>query len=209
MSHWMITATGREHHLSGVEVLMSEPTRWDIAWSLAQINRYTGHARRPYSVAEHAILTQELAARDGRSALVQLLCLTHDDHESATGDVSSPAKMAVGLTWTAFEARQADIFRRRAGLHTAFLVHRKTVSHYDLLALATERKQLTAYDPTRNRPWPILDTPGAEVHPAEDVDLNSIERLNRHWTEWREQYLLRFNALRAAIDEQAAALLQS
>lgn len=202
----MITASGREHFLSGPELLMGELDINDAAWSLAQINRYTGHARRPYSVAEHSILTQELAARDGRSALIQLLCLTHDIHESATGDVSSPAKVAVGLAWSEFEARQADIFRRRLGLHAAFGVHRKLVGQYDLVALATEREQLTSYDPARNRIWPILDTPGAEIHPAREINLNSLERLHRPWTEWRAEFLARFHALWRAFHEQSTSL---
>jgi len=49
---WMITNTGRDHYLSGIaQHLNAAPTIEEIAHSLAQINRFTGHCRRPYSVA--------------------------------------------------------------------------------------------------------------------------------------------------------------
>ena len=49
---WILTATGRDFHLSGLPTVMPDaaPRIEDIAHALAQINRYTGHAARPYSV---------------------------------------------------------------------------------------------------------------------------------------------------------------
>jgi uncharacterized protein len=188
----MITHGGREHYLSGIEILNNVVDIRDVAQSLAQINRFTGHCHRPYSVAEHSLLVADLAKRDGKSALIQYACLMHDAHESVTGDMSSPGKHAIGLAWPAFEYKQADVFRRQFGLLTAFASYRNLVHHYDLVALATERRDLTSYDPKRNRPWPILDTAGQEVPPMSTVNLNNLTASNRSWREWRELFLTAF-----------------
>jgi hypothetical protein len=195
MSHWMITHSGREHYLSGHEILSNQVDIRDVAQSLAQTNRFTGHCHRPYSVAEHSLLVASLAQREGKSALIQYACLMHDGHEAATGDMSSPGKHAIGLAWATFEHRQADVFRRQFGLVTAFQAYRDLVNRYDLIALATERRDLTSYDPKRNRPWPILDTPGAEVQPIATLNLNNLTASNRSWREWRDLFLSQFFSL--------------
>jgi hypothetical protein len=147
MSTWMVTITGREHHLSGDEVQQQMIDIYDIAWSLSQINRFTGHAMRPYSVAEHSLFVAELAERDGKTPLVQLACLLHDAHEAFTNDLSSPAKNAIGVAWGKFEALQADRVRRLLGVNDAFRQHGALIQYFDLQALATERLQLTNYNP--------------------------------------------------------------
>jgi uncharacterized protein len=195
MSHFMITHSGREHYLSGHEVRSNQIDIRDVAQSLAQINRFTGHCHRPYCVAEHSMLVADLAKRDGKSALIQYACLMHDGHESTSGDVSSPAKHAIGLGWATFEHRQADVFRRQFGLLTAFQAYRDLINHYDLVALATERRDLTSYDAKRNQPWPILDTPGKEVPPMSVVNLNNLTAVNRGWREWRDLFLAQFFSL--------------
>ena len=195
MSTWMITATGREHYLSGPMVGTDEVEIYEVAHALAQINRFTGHALRPYSVAEHSLLCADLAALAGERPLVQLLCLMHDAHECATGDVSSPAKIAIGLAWSRFEALQADIFRRRLGLHTAFAAYRDRVHRYDLQALATERAQVTAWQAGRNSPWSILDDAQPPVRPVDAIDLRSIERQTMDWQAWRRRFLERYREL--------------
>lgn len=191
MSQWITTHLGRDHFLSGPEVMSNQIDIGDVAWSLAQINRYTGHANRPYSVAEHSLLVADLAKDAGCSQLVQLLCLMHDGHESTTGDVSGPAKVAVGLSWSKFEALQADRFRRALHLVTGYAAYRDQVHYFDLVALATERRDLSSWRRGQNLPWPVIDAEGAEIKPA-DVNLNSIDRLNRSWTQWRDAFLARW-----------------
>lgn len=208
MSHWMLTHSGREHYLSGHEILRNQIDIRDVAQALAQINRYTGHCHRPYSVAEHSLLVADLARRNGKSTLVQLACLMHDAHESTAGDMSTPAKHAIGLAWANFEHRQADILRRQFGLVTAFTVYRDLVNLYDLIALATERRDLTNYDATRNRPWPVLDTPGAEVAPVASINLNDLARTTRPWHEWRDQFLTQFFALSRQVHADAPTALE-
>lgn len=59
----------------------------DIAHALSQINRFTGHTHRPYTVAEHSILAS--FTNHSELALEKLL---HDAHEAYIGDISSPLK---------------------------------------------------------------------------------------------------------------------
>lgn len=205
MSHWILTHTGREHFITGAEVLSNVVDISDIAWSLAQINRFTGHANRPYSVAEHSLLVADLAAADNCTPLVQMLGLMHDAHECITGDVSSPVKIGVGLNWARFETLQADRVRRSLRLASGFAAYRQVVNVYDLVALATERRDITSFDPARNLPWAVLDTPGAEIRPAADINLNSLERVNRSWAGWRDAFLVRYVALQAQVRAAADA----
>lgn len=194
---WMLTHSGREHYLSGHEILGNQIDIRDVAQALAQVNRFTGHCHRPYSVAEHSLLVASLAQREGKSALIQYACLMHDAHEAFSSDMSSPGKQAIGLSWATFETRQADIVRHQFGLLTAFASYRNLIGHYDLVALATERRDLTSYDARRNQPWPILDTPGQQIEPMPSVavNLNNLTASNRSWREWRDLFLTTFFSL--------------
>lgn len=89
--------------------LLSPDPQWirvaDIAHHLAQINRYTGAARRPMSVAEHAILVADRLRSQGYGADVILRGLHHDDAEAFCGDVGRPLKLALGSAYGEIEAR--------------------------------------------------------------------------------------------------------
>ena len=78
------------------------------------------------------------------------------------------------------------------------------IKEADLIALATERRDLMRFDPARNLPWPALDTPGAVVHPLEAVDLNSPERAAMSWRHHRDAFIDRYRTLAAScsIDAQ-------
>jgi hypothetical protein len=58
----------------------------DIAHALSNIVRFTGHAKAPYTVAQHSVMVSMLS---GEHALCGLL---HDATEAYLGDVSSPLK---------------------------------------------------------------------------------------------------------------------
>lgn len=59
----------------------------DIAFALARINRFTGHANPPVSVAEHSINVSRICdPKDARHGLM------HDAAEAFVGDVASPLK---------------------------------------------------------------------------------------------------------------------
>lgn len=199
----MLTCSGREYALSGPKSLIANPPRIeDIAHHLAQINRFTGACFRPYSVAEHSLLVERIGAARGAAPGLRMALLMHDAHEAYTSDLASPAKVSVGLGWNSFEAAHAANVRHFFGLRTAFAAYRKEITACDLIALATERRDLMPFDPEQNAPWPLLDTPGAEVRPISD-------RLNPEdppmgWRAMRDAFLHRYLQLRELVSADTA-----
>ena len=196
---WLLTTTGREHHLSQCAALLpgNAPQIEEIAHALAQINRYTGHAARPYSVAEHSLLVCDIVASMGLDCHAQMAALLHDAHEAFCGDVATPVKQVLGVAWPAFENTQALLVREAFQIRTAHTAHRAAVKQADLIALATERRDLMRYDTAQNAPWPALDTPGQEVHPLDGVDLNNPARASMGWRHHRDAFLQRYRTLDA------------
>ena len=207
-SHWIITAHGADQPISSLAAMLGTmPTIEVIAHSLAQINRFTGHAARPYSVGEHSLLVCDIVAGMGLGPAAQRAALMHDAHECLCGDVASPIKWELGTAWMAFENPLALLMRKHYGMHAAYTGYRDAIKHADLIALATERRDLTRFDPAINAPWPILDTPGAEVCPMDAVDLSSPVRVAMSWRHHRDALVERYQTLSAlcsARGEQAA-----
>lgn len=218
---WMITASGRDYHYSGPASLEAHARPVlieDIAHHLAMINRFNGATIRPYSDAEHSLLCADIAKRVGASAIVQWACLMHDAHEFVTGDMSSPVKqvvngysMAAGgvEAWGLFEDEHERVVHRHFGLITVFRNHAKLIHQVDLQALATERRDLTRFNPAVNRPWPSLgDGTREAVQPAGWVDLNTPEREATTWQQWRDAFTNRFIELQSAAKEDFNRLLR-
>ena len=197
-SHWIITAHGADQPISGPAAMLGTmPAIEVIAHSLAQINRFTGHAVRPYSVAEHSVLVCDIVAGMGLGPAAQRAALMHDAHECLCGDVASPIKWTLGTAWLSLENPLALLMRKHYGLQAAYTGYRDAIKHADLIALATERRDLTRFDPATNAPWPILDTPGAEVHPLEAADLNNPARVAMSWRHHRDAFIDRYHLLAA------------
>ncbi|WP_440105657.1 hypothetical protein [Acidovorax sp. BL-A-41-H1] len=196
---WIVTQDGTDQPISGTHLLVhgKVPRIEVIAHSLAQINRYTGHAARPYSVAEHSLLVADILAAQGYDHHAQRLGLMHDAHECLSGDAASPVKWALGAAWLEFENPLAALVRTQYHLKTAHAAYKGAVKHADLAALATERRDLMPYDPQRNKRWPVIDTPGAEVRPLDNVDLNSTVRAAMSWRHHRDAFLERYRVLTA------------
>ena len=203
---WMITAIGLEYHFTGAPAATAagRPVALkDIAHQLALINRFHGATNRPYSVAEHSLLVAEIARRAGATPIVQLAALMHDAHEAYCNDLASPVKAAVnshGLghttPWAAFERDHALTVLRSFGLLTAYQAHRADIHHWDLIALATERRDLTAWDARRHQPWAVLrDGQPDAIEPADWVDLNDRSRTEFTWEFWRRDFINCTNAL--------------
>jgi uncharacterized protein len=113
----------------------------DIAWPLSRINRYTGHTKISYSVAQHCVLgARWLIANDRpwkptRGEAYNFLM--HDATEAfGIGDVSSPAKARL-VDFMAMEERIA------AAVQTRFqCAHTPTVEVVDHRILADEMADL-------------------------------------------------------------------
>lgn len=212
MNH-MTTISGADFHLSGPRTMSPEArpvSLADIAHHLSLINRFTGATTRPYSVAEHSLLCADIARREGAAVGLQMAMLMHDAHEAYTTDLSSPAKVAVntysmgtiGLqAWSMFEDVHADTVREHFKLTAAFAGYKHDIRRIDLIALATERRDVTAYRHHTNDPWTVLgDNTAKAVQPVTWVDLSSPAREALSWTYWREAFIQRYFELKAEIE---------
>lgn len=170
-----------------------------VAWSLSQINRFTGHAIRPYSVAEHSLLACEIAERELHAEPIgQLAVLWHDAHECITNDLSSPCKRMVGHEWKSFERYWASKVLDRFGLLLPMAGYTGLVHWADSMALACEREALM---PTNGSHWACLagiTPPAWAVH-----DLRDPARRQHDWEFWRDRWLDKHHELRFAIGEGA------
>ncbi|WP_354342223.1 hypothetical protein [Variovorax boronicumulans] len=216
----MITASGAEYHLAGPGSLAPDARPVcieDIAHHLSLINRFTGATSRPYSVAEHSLLCSEIAKREGAAVGLQMAMLMHDAHEAYTTDLSSPAKVAVNFysmraggvqAWSVFEDVHADTVRKHFKLQTVFAGYKHEIRRIDLIALATERRDVTAYRHHANGPWAVLhDNMHDAVQPVDWVDLGSPARESITWKHWREAFIEHYFDLKAAIESTRPAVV--
>lgn len=186
----MTTAQG---HSLNLLAPLDEPRAWHIgtiAHSLACINRYTGHAVRPISVAEHSLLVCDIVAQDFHLGVhAQLAALMHDAHEAACNDVCTPAKQAIGQAWADFERELEHAVHTVFGLHEAYRVFGAVIRRADLIALATERRDLL---PPGLEPWPCLQG----VQPLPWLNLREHDAMT--WQDWRAAFEDRFQELEFA-----------
>ena len=204
---WLLTCTDREHHLSGPNLFKPSnvPPIDEIAHSLAQINRFTGHCIRPYSVAEHSLLVFDIAVSSGASAITCLAALMHDAHECVCGDVASPIKMVLGDDWHDFESEQQQAVLEGHEVWDAYVDAAHQIRHWDLIALATERRDLLGFDKRVNTPWPVIDTPGKVIDPWPDVYLYTHIRNAATWLDWEARFRAAYEQQRAIIAQAAVA----
>lgn len=190
MTH-MITA-----HAHEVDLRHPRPgalTAAVVAHHLAQINRFVGACRRPYSVAEHSLLVSYILEQQGHGIMIQLAGLLHDAHEAWIGDATTPVKQMLGAAWGALELPWAHHVRRAFGVVTAFAAHGAKVKRADMIALATERRDLLTM-PADALPWGCLDG----VEPLPEVDLMEPGRAGMAWHEWRDAFAARLEELEYA-----------
>lgn len=199
MSRWIMTASG--HELSLLDPTPATITLADISHSLAQLVRFTGHARRPYSVAEHSLLVCEIVERTVTSDPHALLAaLLHDAHEAYTGDLHSPGKAIVGGAWRAFEDHLQERVRSAFAVHGPSGVWHEAIKMADLQALVTEREQLMPKMPW-HRPW----TPELRgIQPVGWVDLMDPARCAMTWLDWRRSFADRADELEFARNDLLA-----
>ncbi len=121
---------------------------WDpevVAHSLAIQNRFTGHSKHPYSVAQHTLLAARLASKDKQSADVVLGCFIHEGGENFGGDVNSCIKHLPELN--GYKERDMEIQGEIYLLHNInpTLELLKTIKYYDRVCLSTEAYWLMEY----------------------------------------------------------------
>lgn len=132
----ILTHTGKRFDLYEPDAGMIDPR--DISHSLAHLCRFNGHTREFYSVAQHSCIVAELVPEEHK-----LAALLHDAAEAYLGDMTRPLKQWMP-DYRGFEdviwMRVCERFDLALDLPTC--VHRA-----DLIALATERRDLMPADP--------------------------------------------------------------
>lgn len=91
--NWIQTCTGVAFDLDHPRA--ADVRGADIAHALAGINRFGGHLRVFYSVAQHSILAAVLVWQRTRDRVATLAALLHDAHEAYTGDIEAPIKRMI------------------------------------------------------------------------------------------------------------------
>ncbi len=183
----MLTYSGRDY--LPAQMMPADVRIEDIAHALAQICRFGGHTQVHYSVAQHSLLVARILEKQGAPAEAQLAGLLHDAHEAYIGDLPTPIKAVLGETWRDLEADVAATVRKALGVTAAFHDWEDLIKHADLVALATERRDLMRFDPRHNIRWAVLEgvTP---LHENCAADWSPL------W--WESAFLERYNALRDA-----------
>lgn len=108
----------------------------DIAHALSQMNRFTGHCKFPYPVAQHSRLGSYIVPQEHAFAF-----LLHDASEAYIGDMNRPLKhfSAAGDAYRAVEDRVQSLIYKRFGLDEH---EPKVVKDVDNLMLYAEKQQL-------------------------------------------------------------------
>lgn len=183
------------HHIDLLAFDASKVCRLDIAHQLARIRRFNGASIRGYSVAAHALHVCDLVGRLGGRPVAQLAALHHDSHEYLIGDMSTPVKAALnalgGGVWRAFENDLQSRVLSALKLRSAYVQHRELIHKADMIALATEKRDLKPLD----GPWPCL-----EGVPADYVDV--LARCEISDSAWADQFTIRDEDLREQIAER-------
>lgn len=182
----MLTAHGARVDLALPALHHGAITLSVIAHHLACINRFTGAASRPYSVAEHSLLVADIADRELRLDVHgQFAALMHDAHEAFVGDMATPMKRAVGEAWHHVESAWQRATQRAFGLITPSAAHRNAIKRADLMALAIERRDLMP----AGDDWPILH--GVPV--LDYLDVRGREKFR--WLDWRDAFAAKADEL--------------
>ena len=175
--NWILTSTGKRFDLYEPDADMIDPR--DISHALAHLCRFNGHTREFYSVAQHSCIVAELVPEEHK-----LAALLHDATEAYLGDMTRPLK----LWMPDYRGFEDVVWMRVCERFDLALNLPASVHHADLIALATERRDLMLTDPAI---WDCLVgiEPTVEIirpWPAAEAQLTYHQRLmdqlaSEHW----------------------------
>lgn len=84
------TVSGKEIDIFSIE--LNDIVLEDIIHALSLINRYNGHTRFPYTVAQHSVYVAQLEYKHSQDARKAMAALMHDAAEAYIGDIVRPVK---------------------------------------------------------------------------------------------------------------------
>jgi len=154
--NWLITRHGRRVDLP--EPLAGQVHIDDIAAHLSRLPRFAGATTHPWPVAAHSLHVAALARRAVASAAVQMAALLHDAHEAYCSDIPSPFKAAQRCYATGADRAETLLqmcVLGNLGSWGTFVNHYDDITRWDLISLATERRDLM-HPGASVEPWPVL-----------------------------------------------------
>lgn len=110
----------------------------DIAHALAGINRFNGHTRRPYSVAQHSVLVSRIVEHFNPE--LAWWGLMHDAAEAYLGDIAAPIKRLVPDIKD-LEIKLECVIAAKFNRNCAWF-ERPLIKDADIYALAIEQRDL-------------------------------------------------------------------
>ncbi len=154
---WMQTYGGGAFYLYDPQP--AEVNVEDIAHALSLTCRYSGHTREFYLVAHHACLVAKWMEEDGYDPVECYAALHHDSAEAYTGDITPQLKDILGT----FRSLEHDV---EVAIDIYFGIKREDelrdyIKRYDLIALATERRDLLSPNFTDEK-WGAMSDPRKE-----------------------------------------------
>jgi uncharacterized protein len=158
---WILTRSGRKFDLANPTADMVDPA--DIAHSLSMQCRFNGHTSHFYSVAQHCYLVADLVPAEH-----QLAALLHDATEAYVGDMVRPLKEGMrecaryNGTTCMYDVTEQRVWEAICERFDLSPILPDSVKHADLVALATEKRDLMPWHP---EPWPCLE--GIDPSPPE------------------------------------------
>jgi len=179
-----MTRTTIETHPTGTYFDFADPRPEmiyveDIARALSQINRFGGHTRWPYSVAQHALLVARLVREAGGSPELCFAALHHDSHEAYLGDAPTPLKdifkvRAPGV-WEMLVSEIDVCVGRRFGIPRRLFSH-AVVKAADAAALRLEAAVLKESGGVGAH-WPATHSS------RPDIPTGALTRIEPEWAE--------------------------
>jgi hypothetical protein len=175
----------KDHHQSvsiatytGLEVFPFDPRKEqicleDIGHALAMKCRFTGHTRVHYSVAQHSVLTAQLAQIRKFPLEVQKQALLHDASEAYFPDVASPLKKSlwvadpIDVEWDKYDGHNWSPYKEAENslqrcIYSAFgvdLVEHPAVKAFDADVYHREKWSLMPEVKNFETPKPACDVP--------------------------------------------------
>ena len=177
----MVAPRAWQRMLSGRRLDLLDPSPLDIeiediAQGLSRVARWNGqtHGDWAYSVAQHSLLVEDLAAefKPDIKDDWRLAALLHDAPEYVVGDLITPFKAAVGDSYKALEKRLMAAIHLRFGLPAEMPTADKLIKRADKAAAYLEATQLAGFNAKEGvkyfgKPRGFKDRPLKAVSPPE------------------------------------------